>query len=75
MVEELQQYVPVVAALLQFIAASDDYSRSTAMRILWYKDTGMGTADSPSSTPTANSYLPPMLVMGPTQLGRGLGTI
>ena len=41
-VEELHQYAPTVATLMQLITASDDHSRSTATSSMWYRDTATG---------------------------------
>ena len=44
-IENINLYLPQASTILNLVSFSDDYSRSTASNMLWFKDTG---TDSPS---------------------------
>ena len=41
-IENINFYLPQASTMLNLVTFSDDYSRSTASNMLWYKDTGSG---------------------------------
>ena len=41
-VENINQYLPQACTIMNTVMFSDDYSRSTASNMLWFKDTGRG---------------------------------
>ena len=41
-IENINFYLPQASTILNLVSFSDDYSKSTASNILWYKDTGTG---------------------------------
>jgi len=41
-IENINLYLPQASTMLNLVTFSDDYSRSTASNMLWYKDTGSG---------------------------------
>ena len=43
-VENINLYLPQASTILNLVSFSDDYSRSTALNMLWFKDTGNGLA-------------------------------
>ena len=45
-VEEVSEYLPQASAIMNLLAYSDDYGRSSATNMLWYKDTGAASASS-----------------------------
>lgn len=45
-VEEINNYLPQASAITNLLAYSDDYGRSSATNMLWYKDTGTAGASS-----------------------------
>ena len=44
MVERVDRNVPQAFTILNLVQFSDDYGRSSATNMLWYKDTGIGGA-------------------------------
>ena len=44
MVERVDSHVPQASTILNLVQFSDDYGRSSATNMLWYKDTGTGEA-------------------------------
>ena len=44
-VEDVNQYLPQASTIMNLVKFSDDYSRSTATNMFWYRDTSMGAAD------------------------------
>lgn len=42
-IENINLYLPQASTILNLVSFSDDYSRSTASNMLWFKDTGTGT--------------------------------
>jgi hypothetical protein len=44
-VERIDSYAPQASTIMNLVQFSDDYGRSTATNMLWYRDTGTGTAD------------------------------
>ena len=50
-VESIEQYVPTTSTIMNLAQFSDDYGRSTATNMLWYRDTGGGVA-------SGNEFLP-----------------
>lgn len=56
-VESISQYAPVASTIMNLVQFSDDYGRSTATNMLWYKDTSTGAAVS-NEFPTAATALP-----------------
>ncbi len=49
-VEEISNYLPQASTIMNLLSYSDDYGRSSATNMLWYKDTGMAGASSPRYT-------------------------
>ena len=45
-VERIDNYAPTASTILNLVQFSDDYGRSTATNMLWYRDTGNGSADA-----------------------------
>ena len=43
-VEEINQYLPQASTIMNLALYSDDYSRSSATNMLWYRDTATGGA-------------------------------
>ena len=43
-VENINLYLPQASTILNLVSFSDDYSRSTASNMLWFKDSGTGAA-------------------------------
>lgn len=43
-IENVNLYLPQASTILNLVSFSDDYSRSTASNMLWFKDTGIGEA-------------------------------
>ena len=43
-VEEISHYLPQASTIMNLVQFSDDYSRSTATNMLWYRDTAKGGA-------------------------------
>ena len=43
-IENINLYLPQASTTLNLVSFSDDYSRSTASNMLWFKDTGNGLA-------------------------------
>ena len=41
--ENINLYLPQASTILNLVSFSDDYSRSTASNMLWFKDTGTGS--------------------------------
>ena len=41
-IENINLYLPQASTILNLVSFSDDYSKSTASNMLWYKDTGTG---------------------------------
>ena len=44
-VEVVDQYLPQASTIINLVQYSDDYSRSTANNMFWYRDTSTGAAD------------------------------
>lgn len=44
-VEYVSDHLPIASTILNLVKFSDDYSRSTATNMFWYRDTGAGAAD------------------------------
>ena len=44
-VEDVDQYLPQASTIMNLVQFSDDYSRSTATNMFWYRDTSTGAAD------------------------------
>ena len=42
-IENINLYLPQASTILNLVSFSDDYSRSTASNMLWFKDTGTGS--------------------------------
>ena len=45
-VEDISNHLQVASTALNIILFSDDYSKSTATNMMWFKDTGRGIAES-----------------------------
>ena len=45
-VEEMNEFLPQASTIMNLLLYSDDYGRSSANNMLWYKDTGTAGADS-----------------------------
>ena len=45
-VEEINEYLPQASTIINLLSYSDDYGRSSATNMLWYKDTGTAGASS-----------------------------
>ena len=43
-IENINLYLPQASTILNLVSFSDDYSRSTASNMLWFRDTGNGLA-------------------------------
>jgi len=41
-IENINLYLPQASMIINLVSFSDDYSRSTAWNMLWFKDTGTG---------------------------------
>ncbi|XP_065193174.1 uncharacterized protein LOC135824369 [Sycon ciliatum] len=57
MVERVDSHVPQASTILNLVQFSDDYGRSSATNMLWYKDTGTGQA-SPNEFRDSGVLLP-----------------
>ena len=44
LVEEISEYLPQASTIMNLVLFSDDYSRSSATNMMWYRDTGKGEA-------------------------------
>ena len=44
LVEEISQYLPQASTIMNLVLFSDDYSRSSATNMMWYRDTAKGEA-------------------------------
>ena len=45
-VEEINEYLPQASTIINLLSYSDDYGRSSATNMRWYKDTGTAAASS-----------------------------
>ncbi len=45
-VEDISMHLPIASTILNIVSFSDDYSRSVATNMMWFKDTSFGTAVS-----------------------------
>ena len=57
MVERVDSHVPQASTIFNLVQFSDDYGRSSATNMLWYKDTGTGQA-SPNEFRDSGALLP-----------------
>ena len=54
-IENINLYLPQASTILNLVSFSDNYSRSTASNMLWFKDTGTGF---PSLNPLSTKKIP-----------------
>src|SRR5882757_1352746 len=52
-VEDISLHLPQTSTIMNLIIFSDDYSRSTATNMFWFRDTGNGSADQNEFVGTA----------------------
>ena len=45
-VEGINKFLPQASTIMNWLSYSDDYGRSSAANMLWYKDTGTAGASS-----------------------------
>lgn len=66
-VEDISLFLPQASTIMNLVTFSDDYSRSTATNMLWYKDTNTGAAIA-NEFATATTLLPVATVANADQI-------
>ncbi len=66
-VEDISLFLPQASTIMNLVTFSDDYSRSTATNMLWYKDTNTGAAIA-SEFASATTLLPAATVANGDQI-------